>query len=158
MAWWNFTRWEREIDWMAMNGINLPLSFTGQEYVWYKLYQSIGLTETEIDAYFSGPAFLAWQRMGNIRGWGGPLDDGWIARQAKIQRQIVKRARQFGIINVLPGFSGHVPAAIKRIYPNADMTRSADWGHFNTTFRGLPLRTNRPFVPNPSNQVLSAFD
>ena len=30
MAWWDWDRWQFEIDWMAMNGINLPLSFTGQ--------------------------------------------------------------------------------------------------------------------------------
>ena len=54
---------------MAMNGINMPLSFTGQEYVWQKLYSTIGLTDKEIKSYFSGPAFLAWQRMGNLRGW-----------------------------------------------------------------------------------------
>ncbi len=28
-AWWDWERWEREIDWMALNGINLPLAFTG---------------------------------------------------------------------------------------------------------------------------------
>jgi alpha-N-acetylglucosaminidase len=30
-VWWNWARWEREIDWMALNSINLPLAFTGQE-------------------------------------------------------------------------------------------------------------------------------
>jgi len=42
-VWWNWTRWEREIDWMAMNGINLPLAFTAQEAIWqkvsYEIYQ-----------------------------------------------------------------------------------------------------------------------
>ena len=28
-AWWDWERWEREVDWMALNGINLPLAFTG---------------------------------------------------------------------------------------------------------------------------------
>jgi Alpha-N-acetylglucosaminidase (NAGLU) tim-barrel domain len=36
-VWWNWTRWEREIDWMAMNGINLPLAFTGQEAIWQRV-------------------------------------------------------------------------------------------------------------------------
>lgn len=59
-VWWNWTRWEREIDWMAMNGINLPLAFTGQEAIWQKVYLRIGLTQQEIDQHFGGPAFLAW--------------------------------------------------------------------------------------------------
>ena len=134
MAWWDFTRWEREIDWMALNGYNLILSFTGQEYVWQKLYLSVGVTEDELKSFFSGPAFLAWQRMGNIRGWGGPLDDGWIANQAAMQKKIVERIRLFGMINVLPGFAGHVPAGLKRVYPNANFTQTANWGKFNSTF------------------------
>ena len=40
-VWWDWTRWQRHIDWMAMNGINLPLAFTGQEAIFQKV--SIGL-------------------------------------------------------------------------------------------------------------------
>lgn len=134
MAWWDFTRWQREIDWMAMNGLNLILSFTGQEYVWQKFYTSLGLTDTEIKAFFSGAAFLAWQRMGNLRGWGGPLDDGWIASQAEVQKKVVASIREFGMINVLPGFAGHVPAGLKRVYPSANYTRNSGWGNFNETY------------------------
>ena len=28
-AFWDWRRWEREIDWMALHGVNLPLAFTG---------------------------------------------------------------------------------------------------------------------------------
>ena len=134
MVWWDFARWEREIDWMAMNGLNLILSFTGQEYVWQRFYRSLGMNDTAIKEFFSGPAFLAWQRMGNIRGWAGPLDDGWIQSQADLQKQIVSRVREFGMINVLPGFAGHVPAALKDLYPNATYTQNEGWGNFNSTY------------------------
>ena len=117
-----------------MNGLNLILSFTGQEYVWRKFYKSLGLNDSEIKSFFSGPAFLAWQRMGNIQGWGGPLDDGWIDSQAALQKMIVARIREFGMVNVLPGFAGHVPAALKDIYPNATYTRSAGWNRFSTKY------------------------
>jgi len=36
-AWWNWTQWEQAIDWMAMNGINLPLAFTAGEAIWQKV-------------------------------------------------------------------------------------------------------------------------
>ncbi len=36
-AWWNWTQWEQEIDWMAMNGINFPLAFNGQEAIWQRV-------------------------------------------------------------------------------------------------------------------------
>ena len=119
---------------MAMNGLNFILSFTGQEYVWQKLYESIGLNDAEIKEYLAGPAFLAWQRMGNIRGWGGPLDDAWIKKQADLQKQIVNQIRQFGMINVLPGFAGHVPGALKRIYPNVTLSNSAEWNGFGVNY------------------------
>ena len=28
-VWWTWTRWSRELDWMALNGINMALAFTG---------------------------------------------------------------------------------------------------------------------------------
>ena len=119
---------------MAMNGLNLILSFTGQEYVWRKFYTRLGLDSSDIEHFFSGPAFLAWQRMGNIKGWGGPLDDGWINSQAKLQKQIVARIREFGMINVLPGFAGHVPAALKDMFPFSNFTRNSGWNRFNSTY------------------------
>jgi alpha-N-acetylglucosaminidase len=41
---------------MALNGINLPLAFTGQEFVWEAFYLALGLTQEEVDAYFAGEA------------------------------------------------------------------------------------------------------
>ena len=38
MAFWDWARWERELDWMAVQGINMPLAFTGQEFVWAQVY------------------------------------------------------------------------------------------------------------------------
>ena len=29
-AWYTLADWVREIDWMALNGVNLPLAYTGQ--------------------------------------------------------------------------------------------------------------------------------
>ena len=70
MAFWDWKRWEKEIDWMALHGVNMPLAFVGQEYVWLKVYEEMGIApEVVIRKYFSGPAFLAWNRMGNLRAW-----------------------------------------------------------------------------------------
>lgn len=37
-VWWDWERWQKEIDWMALQGINLPLAFTGQESIWQKVF------------------------------------------------------------------------------------------------------------------------
>ncbi|KAF9620661.1 hypothetical protein IFM89_013961, partial [Coptis chinensis] len=42
-VWWDWERWEKEIDWMALQGINLPLAFTGQEAIWQKVFKVIWL-------------------------------------------------------------------------------------------------------------------
>lgn len=44
MPFWKWKDWERFIDWMALNGVNMPLAITGQEMVWYKVWKKIGLT------------------------------------------------------------------------------------------------------------------
>jgi alpha-N-acetylglucosaminidase len=36
-VWWDWARWEREIDWMALHAINLPLSFNAQEAIWQRV-------------------------------------------------------------------------------------------------------------------------
>lgn len=56
---------------MAMNGIDLPLAFVGQEIVWTQVYSELGIELEELDDFFGGPAFLPWQRMGNVDDWGG---------------------------------------------------------------------------------------
>ncbi len=134
MVWWDWARWERELDWMAMNGINMPLAFTGQEYVWHKFYSSLNVADEDIMNYFSGPAFLAWQRMGNLRKWGGPLDKKWIHNQKDLQLNFLDRAREFGMWTVLPGFAGHVPQELVALYPNHSFTRTGDWVQFNDTY------------------------
>ncbi|ELR20307.1 AlphaN-acetylglucosaminidase, putative, partial [Acanthamoeba castellanii str. Neff] len=158
-VWWQWDRWEQEIDWMARNhglltthrllalhGISLPLSSTGQESIFAEVFKALGLTEDDLASFFVGPAFLAWGRMGNIQGWGGPLDLAWRLAQAELQKKIVERQRMFGMLPVLPAFAGFVPEAsvkftlgrgggcgeqgIKRIYPTANLTKSADWAGF----------------------------
>ena len=59
-VWWDWTRWEKEIDWMALNGINLPLAFTGQEEIWRRVYAKLGVSQEDLGEHFAGPAFLAW--------------------------------------------------------------------------------------------------
>lgn len=56
-----------------------------------QVYLALGLTQEEIDKYFTGPAFLAWGRMGNLHTWGGPLPRSWHLKQLYLQVGIGKR-------------------------------------------------------------------
>lgn len=133
-AWWQWKEWQRHIDWMAMQGISLALAPV-QESVWYRVYEELGLTKSEIDDHFSGPAFFAWQRMGNIRGFGGPLTKGFMLWSATLQKQMIASFRGLGIAFALPAFAGHVPQAFKRIYPNARYAPlTGSWNRFPPEF------------------------
>ncbi|MBQ4388830.1 MAG: alpha-N-acetylglucosaminidase C-terminal domain-containing protein [Bacteroidales bacterium] len=130
MPWWKWEQWEHFIDWMALHGINLPLAITGQEALWQELWRQHGLTDEEIRAYFTGPAYLPWHRMNNIDGVDGPLPQGWIDGQKKLQKKILKRERAMGMRPVLPAFGGHVPGKLKEQYPDAAITDVVRWGGF----------------------------
>lgn len=135
MPWWQWSDWERFIDWMAMNGVNLPLATTGQEAIWYNVWTKMGMTDEEIRSYFTGPAHLPWHRMCNLDGWQSPLPKSWLDNQAELQRRIVERERELSMRPVLPGFAGHVPAALKKLYPEAKTTTVSQWGGFPDEYR-----------------------
>ena len=42
MAFWTKERWEKEIDWMALRGINIPLSLVGTDVVWKNVLEEAG--------------------------------------------------------------------------------------------------------------------
>ncbi|CAN6295052.1 unnamed protein product [Urochloa humidicola] len=126
-VWWDWKRWEKEIDWMALQGISLPLAFTGQEAIWQKVFKTFNVTDRDLDDFFGGPAFLAWARMGNLHGWGGPLSQNWLDQQLALQKKILSRMIELGMIPVLPSFSGNVPAVFSKLFPSANITRLGDW-------------------------------
>ncbi|KAL0485141.1 alpha-N-acetylglucosaminidase [Acrasis kona] len=123
-VWWDWARWEREIDWMALNGINAPLSFTGQEYVWQQVYGELNISTSN---FFSGPAFLPWNRMGNLNGWSGPPSQHWIASQFNLAKQILQRERELGMTPILPAFAGYVPPDFINQYKHANVSRLKPW-------------------------------
>lgn len=126
MSWWNWKRWQQEIDWMALHGINMPLSITGEEYVWYEVYKEMGFTDEDLKNFFSGPAYFSWFWMGNLDAWGGPLPLHWMESHRDLQKQIVARQRELGMTPVLPAFTGHVPAAFRTRFPKASL-KATNW-------------------------------
>jgi len=134
MPWWKWPQWERFIDWMALNGINMPLAITGQEAVWYEVWKEFGMTDEEIRSYFSGPAHLPWHRMANLDGFGGPLPMSWLDGQKDLQQQIVAREREFNMTPVLPAFAGHVPKRFAEMHPDADIQQLSAWCGFEPTY------------------------
>ncbi len=133
MSWWNWERWQKEIDWMALNGINMPLAVTGQNSVWQRVYKSLGFTDKDLETFFSGPAYFNWFWMGNLDGWGGPLPQSFFVKHEALQKQILARERSLGMQSILPAFTGHVPPAFKDRYPKAKLKKT-NWQGFKDVY------------------------
>jgi alpha-N-acetylglucosaminidase len=157
LAFWDWERWEREIDWMALNGINAPLSVTGQEAIWRTVYRQLGLSDDEINAFLVGPAFLPFGWMGCIDGWGGPLPERWCDEHVDLQKKIVDRQRSLGMTPILQGFTGHVPPALARHFPESKVHPLSSWAGFPPTHVLDPMdplfeQIGRSFVEEQTRQ------
>uniref|UniRef100_A0AAR5QD42 Alpha-N-acetylglucosaminidase n=1 Tax=Dendroctonus ponderosae TaxID=77166 RepID=A0AAR5QD42_DENPD len=149
-VWWTWEQWEKHIDWMALNSFNFVLAFNGQEAIWDRVYRKLNLTNTEIDEQFSGPAFLSWLRMGNLRGWGGPLSESWHNKSLILQHQIPDRMSGLGIIPIFPAFAGQVPRAFKVLYPETNMTKMSLWNSF-------PDKYCCPYFIDPNEELFQTI-
>lgn len=127
MSWWDFERWEKEIDFMAMNGINMPLAVVGTEAVWYEALLELGFTEKEALSTVSGPAFWAWQLMTNIEGYLPPKDKKYVYERLELGKKILTRYLEFGMQPIQQGFSGHVPMLMKKKFPNETVIEQKGW-------------------------------
>lgn len=129
MAFWDWERWQEEIDWMALHGINLPLAITGTEAVWVNVLEKLGYTKEEINKFIAGSGFLAWWQMNNLVGWGGPNTDQWYKQQAELQKKILKRYKEYGMEPVFPGYAGMLPNDAKEKL-GVNVSDPGYWGEF----------------------------
>ena len=129
MAFWDWERWEKEIDWMALHGINMPLAVVGEECVWRNMLLKLGYSEEEVGKFIAGPAFLAWWAMNNLEGWGGPLPASWYENQEALQKKILARMKDLGMQPVLPGYCGMMPHDAKE-KAGLDVTPGGTWNGY----------------------------
>lgn len=118
MPYWDWSRWEKEIDWMALHGVDMPLALVANEAISARVWKKLGLTDEEIAAYFVGPAHFPWMRMGNISGVDGPLPSSWHKDQVILQHKILDRMKALGMKPVCPAFAGFVPQTMQRLFPD----------------------------------------
>ena len=137
-AYWDWSRWEKEIDWMAVHGLNMPLIPGAHEAILYRVFKKIGLSDEEIQNYFTGPAYLPFNRMGCITGWDGPPPESFFDKQIKLNHQILDRMRELNMHPIIPAFAGFVPSAIQDLYPNEKLREMA-WGGFDIKYQSSIL-------------------
>lgn len=134
MSVWDEARWMKEIDWMALHGVNMPLAIVGMEAVWKKLLTdddankriTASADANALNSFVPGPSYQAWWLMGNLQGMGGPNPDWWYTHQAALGKKIVDRMRELGMEPVLPGFAGQVPTSATGL----DAVSNGSWCSF----------------------------
>lgn len=149
MAFWDWERWQEELDWMALRGINAPLITEGFECVWADMLgHNYGYTA--IDSFLPGPAHFAWFYMNNLTGCGGPLPDSWYSSHLKMARDIFKRASELGMSPVVPGYSGMIPSDF---LTHADSAAVAHWSPEDIAPTGMWCSFVRPAIVADDNRL-----
>nr|XP_040233745.2 alpha-N-acetylglucosaminidase [Anopheles coluzzii] len=148
-TWWSWPQWRRHIDWMALQGITLSLA-PFQEDLWTQVFLEYNLTHAQIDDHLSGPGFFAWQRMGNIRGWGGPLTPSFTQFAHTLQVRVVGEMRRLGMAVALPAFAGHLPVQFRTLYPNVSFANVSVWNNF-------PPQYASPLFLDPTEPLFAAI-
>lgn len=133
MSWWDFSRWEKEIDFMAMNGINMPLCAVGTEAVWFETFVALGFSDSEALSTISGPAFWAWQLMTNIEGYLPPKNKKYVYERLELGKKILNRYLEYEMQPIQQGFSGFVPMLMKEKFPNENVIEQKGWSRYPKT-------------------------
>ncbi|MCR5150618.1 MAG: alpha-N-acetylglucosaminidase [Clostridiales bacterium] len=133
-AFWQWKEWEKEIDFLAMNGINMPLCLVGSEAVWYYTMRDFKYSETGALSYLSGPAFWPRQVTNNVTGYFSLTDVKYIESRVVLGKKIIDRMVSLGMTPVQPGFTGVLPKSIKKLYPKLHLNIVDSWKNFGFTF------------------------
>lgn len=134
LPFFDWERWRKEIDWMALHGFDLPLAYAAFEAIGTRVWKRLSLTQEEIDNFYVGPAYLPWQRMGNIINHDGTITDEYHTFQLDLQHKILDAFKKLGMTPICPAFAGFIPRGVLRLYPGIK--------HFNTSWCGFPEKNH----------------
>ena len=144
MPFWGKKEWAREIDWLALHGINRALIVQGQDAVWQNTFEKFGYSREEMRRWLCSPAHQPWQFMGNIHSI-LPPSQKVIDERVELGRFIVDRCRSLGIEPVLQGYYGMVPTHFKKKHSAAAIFPQPDWN----------VGTPRPDILDPGDPLFA---
>lgn len=144
---WGFDRWEKEIDFMAMHGINTALQTVGFDGVLYRTLREIGMAEEFCVEFSSGPAFLMRQLTGNVAAMNSVNSKEYLERKIYIGKKITEREKHLGITPVFPAIMPSVPFSLRKKYIKMDIFKAPMW-------HNLPPI----FLIKPENAFFSVFN
>ncbi len=134
-CWWSWERWEKEIDFMAMNGINMPLATVGTEAVWMKTMLDLGMKEGLALASIAGPSFWSWQLSDCFDGYLPQTKKESIDKRLELGRKITDRERELGMTPIMHGFTGYIFRTFIQGKIRARMNKSEEWCLFPSQYQ-----------------------
>ena len=109
MPFWGYDEWQRELDYLALNGVNLILDTTATEALWIQYLMNYGYDVDEAKAFVCGYSYKAWWLMGNLEGYGGTVGDQWVLDTVEMARRNQRYMTVLGMQPCLQGFMGALP-------------------------------------------------
>ena len=128
MAWWDWPRWQRELDFLALKGVNLALIIEGQESVWMDTLQSLGYSDADARGWVVMPSHLPWMDMDNMESYGGPVSPELVAppqTRPENHRPHARTRHRTGVAGLL----WHGAAGFQKRFPAAKVHAQGDWGN-----------------------------
>ncbi|MEV4360980.1 alpha-N-acetylglucosaminidase [Nonomuraea sp. NPDC049625] len=105
----DWATWERQIDLMALHGINEVLVTVGMEEVYRRTFTEFGYTDEQLRAWTPSPGHQPWWLLQNMAAFTGPVSEQLFGQRVRLAQQIVTRLRELDLTPVMPGYFGTVP-------------------------------------------------
>ncbi|MGH3738762.1 MAG: alpha-N-acetylglucosaminidase, partial [Micromonosporaceae bacterium] len=129
-AYRDWADWEREIDVLALHGVNQVFVPVGAEAVYLETFGRFGYTEDELLRWIPTPSHQPWWLLQNMCCFPSPVTAGLVRERAALGAKIVKRLRELGITPVLPGYFGTVPPGFAEKVGGARTVPQGGWVGF----------------------------
>ncbi|MER6777727.1 MULTISPECIES: alpha-N-acetylglucosaminidase [unclassified Streptomyces] len=130
-AYRTFEQHQRQIDLLALHGINEVFVQAGAEYPYYRALQGFGYSAAELREWIPGPGHQSWWLLQNLSGFGGPVSERLVRERAELGGRIAEQLRGLGMTPVLPGFFGTVPPGFAARNAGARTVAQGDWAGFD---------------------------
>jgi alpha-N-acetylglucosaminidase len=127
---WDQKRWQHEIDILALSGTNAILIERGMDLVLYQTFRDSGYSDQAIRNWIVQPAHQNWQLMGNMCCFQAPISMELLEKRSRSAQQLIAMLLSLGIMPVLPGYYGIVPADFAELHPGAHVITQGDWNGF----------------------------
>ena len=127
---WGIDRWSKEIDFMAMHGVNTPLALVGSDAVLYKMLEEMLIKKEANVSYISGGVFWYRQLRGNLFGYLNYDSEEYFDKKLSIGKFVTQREKELDMSPVHQGFLLTVPFSFRRHYPKARLIKLPVWNSF----------------------------